>query len=50
MVEKFICINNAHEVDSYLDDGWSIKAISAWATNGVKGCYIHLIKENSENC
>lgn len=49
MHEKLIYISNPIEVDNYLNEGWTIKNISATKNNGTHGCYVHLIKENHEN-
>lgn len=47
MQEKLIYISNPTEVNNYLEEGWSIKNISATKNNGTHGCYVHLVKNQS---
>lgn len=49
-METLICIQKPSEISYYLENGWSIKNISAYAVNGVvRGCWVHLVRKEDDN-
>lgn len=47
MKEKLICVSgrDTKELNNHLEDGWTIKEISACGNYATHCCYVHLIKK-----